>query len=574
MFSFLTHPILNFEWKKPSILVKVLQVINREIKARETLKGKVKKASNDKQERSELFGRTTQEEISEIEVQEDKNDDKVGEELMFDNKLVVDWIKKSCVDRFNVMFEGCKEKGKYQLLKTLDVANEKLFDDLTKVLDELKPCFPPWLDIFSLYCQVYHSCLSKLVKDWGNGTLSPDEYLELAKWINITYENQMVRLGASKQDLVPHLNNDLEPMIDDYRRKIKETMIEWTTRLIEQDKNPGNSLVTGNLYYTTGPRNLFQMVHSRLDLAITTAFDKLVIATAQESTVVLRTYQQEMSKLLKNNESKLDFKYVLSLINNFSKCYEYTEELKTKLIEKYKDTIDLVPMEFDKTKAGFQDLVKSSRQRVIAILLDELQEEQAQLFTRPWALDEVNSARIIKDTLVDYFKEEICPHVITNWATRMGIETLDRLVVMYIRELFTKKQSFDEPVFVRFNKDIQILQEFGTSQSIKEQTIQNSLQVLQFLKEIMTGSPTDVKVNVEEILKKHPDFREEMAGFLIDNREALDRSEKRNILSDIRAIYAKRPQEEPKEGLFTHLELPSGILDTLLKDKPPPKPVK
>jgi hypothetical protein len=177
----------NLALKNPAVLIKALQVVNRECKM------KARK-------------RKTVSVIPQMDLELDGTEDSVpansldNELWLLDWTIVSDWIRKSSEKRFNAMFESCKEKNKYQLSKCIEKANEKLFDDLTHVYDELRPCFPSQVDIFKIYCQVYHKSLGTMFREWGTSSGTPDEVLELGGFILPMNRNYYV-LGRIKMTL-------------------------------------------------------------------------------------------------------------------------------------------------------------------------------------------------------------------------------------------------------------------------------------------------------------------------------------------------------------------------------------
>ena len=56
-------------------------------------------------------------------------------------------------------------------------------------------------------------------------------------------------------------------------------MLEWVLRIPDQDRQEGVEIEAGQRVYTTAPRNLFQIVHARLDRAISTTSGKVIIPT-------------------------------------------------------------------------------------------------------------------------------------------------------------------------------------------------------------------------------------------------------------------------------------------------------
>lgn len=59
-------------------------------------------------------------------------------------------------------------------------AKDVLVTDLTRVYDDVRPCFPPAYDIFNVYCSMYHACFNQIFIVWAEkGDVPPDETLNI-----------------------------------------------------------------------------------------------------------------------------------------------------------------------------------------------------------------------------------------------------------------------------------------------------------------------------------------------------------------------------------------------------------
>jgi len=175
-------------------------------------------------------------------------------------------------------------------------------------------------------------------------------------------------------------------------------------------------------------------------------------------------------------------------------------------------------------------------------------EELGQLFTRPWVSGELKSTQVIVDTITDYFKDEIMNHIMPVHTKKLALETLQRLVSPYIEAMFARKITFDDQVANRIDSDLKLLTGFAEGQKYKDKQIKAVLQVIIDLKELITSEVGEVKNHVEALLKHHSDFQEEMACFMIENRDNMDRADKRAALNEIKLIFQKRNQTNNDEN--------------------------
>lgn len=118
--------------------------------------------------------------------------------------------------------------------------------------------------------------------------VSAEETLSIVRWINNFYKVQMLRLGAQDDFLKPDLTESLRPLLNGYKQvakvllisqlpslrsqfSVQEQMSELAMRILDQDRDESSKLIKDDLYFTTGPGNLFRMLHSKLDSAKSTA---------------------------------------------------------------------------------------------------------------------------------------------------------------------------------------------------------------------------------------------------------------------------------------------------------------
>src|SRR5262249_16002333 len=125
-----------------------------------------------------------------------------------------EWVAAAILDHFRRLFESCRNpQGEYGIDDTLTAARDLLVPDLTRVYDEVAPCFPPQFDVFNMYCSIYHASFNQMMLAWAErADVTADETLALVRWINTFYHRQMLRLGASEEFLKPDLTDALRPL--------------------------------------------------------------------------------------------------------------------------------------------------------------------------------------------------------------------------------------------------------------------------------------------------------------------------------------------------------------------------
>lgn len=128
-------------------------------------------------------------------------------------------------------------------METLELAQEVLIPDLTKIYDEVLPCFPPIYDIFNTYCAIYHASFNQIMISWAERDgVTADETLAIVKWINNYYKPQMLRLGAHEEFLMPDLTESLRPLLDGYKTAARvhhhSTFSHNTNSILDPNSDP------------------------------------------------------------------------------------------------------------------------------------------------------------------------------------------------------------------------------------------------------------------------------------------------------------------------------------------------
>eukprot|EP01125_Pyxidicula_operculata_P006189 TRINITY_DN2155_c0_g1_i1.p1 TRINITY_DN2155_c0_g1~~TRINITY_DN2155_c0_g1_i1.p1 ORF type:complete len:834 (+),score=193.74 TRINITY_DN2155_c0_g1_i1:370-2502(+) len=568
--------------KKPHVLIRALQVINREnmLKLRKrTLLAQQGGGGGLGGFSSGSTGEISRKEYDrEDEADESPTDDIKETEIGDYVQISREWLKESCVKRFDRFFSESRDpKGRYDVPKTLEIAETKLFDDLTVVVDVIRPCFPPFFDVFNIYCSVYHESLCKVMESWSESGVSPDNLLKLARWISSFYEKQMVRLGADEKFLKPPLTVTINPLLDAYGASIRELMIEWVLRVVDQDKQESIlELGAEKRYSTPAPTHLFQIVHTRIDTAIKSTSSIIITCTGKECVSVLHTYIKHYKTRLEKEGSTWSDKFLMACINNFHKCVEKTEEFKEKLLDvenklKMKEpdlSLDLNSMNFESVELGFQDVVKTSRNVLASNLLNNnFAEELAQLLSKQW-LANADIPKTIVHTLIDIFKDDIGERVVSNYNRKLANEIIDKLISKYIDAMLAKKQSFTKEIAARLEEDTLEYLRFLEELKVPQKQARRNVEILFQLKRLIyLDNPTQLAEVVGEILQTHPDFTEEMAIYIIENRDDLGRKEKSQTVDEFKKVFQLWREDNhndlilKEEGFFKNIKLPAGFFD-------------
>eukprot|EP01120_Amphizonella_sp_Union-15-10_P010217 TRINITY_DN4069_c0_g2_i2.p1 TRINITY_DN4069_c0_g2~~TRINITY_DN4069_c0_g2_i2.p1 ORF type:complete len:151 (-),score=28.81 TRINITY_DN4069_c0_g2_i2:34-486(-) len=140
----------------------------------------------------------------------------------------------------------------------------------------------------------------------------------------------------------------------------------------------------------------------------------MIFLTLLESIETLLAFQKKLRSNIEEKGMEYEMEYVIALVNNCKKCYDYTLELEGRmepLEEKYKTQLN----QFDEVKEGFQNLIKLCRKVLADQIFQDLIEEFKKFYTKEWYTSNGAIMATVKDTLNDYFINNIKGHMIESY---------------------------------------------------------------------------------------------------------------------------------------------------------------
>jgi len=130
------------------------------------------------------------------------------------------------------------------------------------------------------------------------------------------------------------------------------------------------------------------------------------------------------------------------------------------------------------------------------------------------------------------------------------------MVRMYIREFFSKKITINDHFIERFEKDVALLTDFGIKHKCRDKAVDGAVHVIKNLIDMSRcHDVTAFRATAKAILETHPDFTEDMAMFVVNNRAGLESDMKNSIVDEIHNLFKNKKKASVKDGLFTGFEL-------------------
>eukprot|EP00026_Physarum_polycephalum_P002446 Phypoly_transcript_02452.p1 GENE.Phypoly_transcript_02452~~Phypoly_transcript_02452.p1 ORF type:complete len:720 (+),score=153.74 Phypoly_transcript_02452:634-2793(+) len=518
---------IEYGQNRPAVLVKAMQIVEREEKLDEKHKAQLESSDDSKP--------------------------KLHYPVRGYRAKTIETLHQSISGKFDKIFADA-HKGHIEA--TLEEVN-KILDELYVVTDDVAPCFPPSYDIFDLFVQEYHKKFYTLFfgfSDMLGKQVAPSDILLLVQWVVADYGVLLARLGIAETNLNPPLLEALEPLFDIYTTHVRGLMDEWAMRIIETDRDNEPEIVEGQRQ-TMAPVHLFESVNTQIDIVKDTKSPRLIVGVLKQIAGALEGYQDSLSELCATYWKDLEFLYLIAVVNNSSRCYDLTQETIDKfsklLPEQY-----LTDLDFDPVLDGFQRVCKDAIVALANVVFNDLEEVFGKFFNKEWY--EGDLIGMVIGTLEDYFENDLHDAMLDSYTRRFAQSCLDKLIFRYAQEMLTKKHAFNQATVEKMTDDLSSIREFFVKH-VKPAYFDAQIKALEDLKELLDSEADMICLYFDSLLRNHAGVSLRIVEILLSQREDLSKSEQKEAIlgcKDILDKYSPDPNNPPKEGLFSHLKLP------------------
>ncbi|PRP80263.1 hypothetical protein PROFUN_12730 [Planoprotostelium fungivorum] len=490
---------LDLAQKRPSVLVKALQVVERQEEYDKLLRAKLvsQKKDPDDDRNSRLFKR-------------------------YKERFFIQ-MKAKVTDRFESTFLNCDTAG--QTLREI----QNIIDDLTTVLDEVIQCFPPTWNIFEFFFKEYHIRFNTMFMVYSTDPtkITPQEIIDLISWVNSEYEPQLARLGIP--DPQPRLVEALEPLYDHYREHIRKLMDEWSTNIIEQDKEKEPEMVGGH-YVTLAPTMLFESIHTQINVGKMAQESKFLNEVLQECVVTFSVFQEMISRVLREEWRELPMEFIMAQVNNGSNCCDQVEDMAQYMIGLLDDQYKMqIEASFPPISKGFHEVSMEAVQIIVEVIFGDLEAPLQQLFQPEWYEGALTRGRSRSESInighlcvagiintIESYLSDIDGVIMEGYFKKLAVACMDRIVDEYVIQLFSRKQFFED--------DTRIMMEVF-SKHVKPATVETRLKILSDLRGLIDAEADMISLYLHGLLQRHPDATMSVVEALLRMRKDLSKSE-------------------------------------------------
>ena len=299
---------------------------------------------------------------------------------------------------------------------------------------------------------------------------------------------------------------------------------------------------------------LYKFVNQQLDLVSNTKDSFFVYEVAKESTMVIYEFQRAQKELLQTSSKELPIKYLLAIVNNNAKAYDYTEEYEFR-VRGFLSEPELSRFEKEEKQAlvdGFEDVRKLAVSCIVAQFFDLFRESNvlSKLFGKEWQRggggDEYGPMEVAVQTLADAL-EMARRHLRDKFVGDVAKEALDRLLQRYVQEL-SGRSGYTAETVAAVERDRRLV----------EQALGPLVQGKSFLARrlnLMSGIATFLRTPMDDqgqfiltynaLLDDYPDLTPELVKRIVGSRLDCDKDALAEVIAACRGILPSDKQLKP-----------------------------
>eukprot|EP00271_Cylindrocystis_brebissonii_P002923 TRINITY_DN13676_c0_g1_i1.p1 TRINITY_DN13676_c0_g1~~TRINITY_DN13676_c0_g1_i1.p1 ORF type:complete len:735 (+),score=196.15 TRINITY_DN13676_c0_g1_i1:510-2714(+) len=465
-------------------------------------------------------------------------------------------IGRAANDRFKVLLSKLVNDD---LKLALEEASA-IAQDLPDVYDFAAPCFPPRYELFNYAVQLYTANFVEMLQKLGDRAqdISNIDILKLMGWLNST-EDQMIQLGVDESiATTPAESGALEPLIEEYVKRMSSTMRTWLTNLLDIDKNPDHPPKPrpedGRLY-TPVAVDVFRLLGEQIAIVQEHSTGLMLFKAAEANLQVILDFQELERIRLQDPPHEITLEGLCAMVNNNVRCHDLAVELANSIVEslepKYSNQLD-----FTEAANGFLEVAKEAAQKTVEFIFDDagVKDLVAKVYKEAWMHGEVTEYLV--ETFVDYFGD-VKRYIEERSFKRFAEACLEKTILVWVDALLMQKAYIVTDTIDRLRKD-ELLLENCFKETIGAKRLKERLEALADIRELASAdSPEAFTLGYTKLLSNHPDCQPSVVEKLVALREGIPAADRRDVVQECADVYntAVAERGEPKPGfLFSKLE--------------------
>ncbi len=301
---------------------------------------------------------------------------------------------------------------------------------------------------------------------------------------------------------------------------------------------------------------LYKFVNQQLDLVSNTKDSFFVYEVAKESTMVIYEFQKAQKEMLQTNSKELAMKYLLAIVNNNAKAYDYTEEYEFR-VRGFLSEPELSRFEKEEKQAlvdGFEDVRKLAVSCIVAQIFDLFRESNvlSKLFGKEWQRgvgrdgDEYGPMEVVVQTLADAL-EMARRHLRDKFVGDVAKEALDRLLQRYVQELCNRSGYTAETV-AAVERDRRLVEQALGPLVQGKSFLARRLNLLSGIATFL-ATPMDDQgqfiLTYNALLDDYPDLTPDLVKRIVGSRVDCDKNALAEVIAACRGILPSDKQLKP-----------------------------
>ena len=462
-------------------------------------------------------------------------------------------------------------------------------DELTFVLDDVVPLFPPSFGIFELFVREYHSHTLAALDGFAARGLEPKQLVQVLHFSETYRVNMAGRLGVPDAWLQPPLlaAGTADALFDEFRRVVKGRLGVWTANIIVSERNAFRDRAqlppvdTDGRFASAVPIDLFGLANQQIDIGAMSRSPPLIRAITDLVASVFRDYTNTHVAMIEAEEARYFgsseaaaaaaavvagvtaaaegehdahdaheapsrrapvaphlFEYLIMEVNSHEKSAGLVEQLAGYLKSILRGPNWSPAM--DEQVAQMENFFRAASRRavssIVAIVTADVSGAAALLFTPKWY--DGDPMRDIMATFADY-AQDLSERMVEFYFTKTMYELLDWTLITYINAMLARSATFKPSAAARFESDSKTIASFFEKHLIGSR-VAKSVRIIIDIQALAAGDVAALVTHCSLIKTAYPDITPHFVERILSKRSDLTKEKMHRVLMQAAGVLSSK----------------------------------
>ncbi|XP_048852730.1 exocyst complex component 3-like isoform X2 [Brienomyrus brachyistius] len=380
-------------------------------------------------------------------------------------------------------------------------------DDLLRVVQNVKNCYPEEFDVCNLYARLYHQAFSERLQDLATSPMEIEDCTYFISWVYDHYPNNVLghkslQTSIDLQALGPLLPEDvLLPLEQQYLSHVESQLSTWISKALTNENAAWKKRDLPEKedgYYTTAMTFLvIKLVDDCIKKAGTILGDN---AKAQRIVCQLGPFLQSYRESLKNQMKVKQINVKPIVKGSLAGIFQLRDYIVVSMDPQLADV-----------RVRYLNIVNDMEKQCYKYLLNSIQSDikphYRHLGTESWLSDGSMMEKLlmkIRENVEDH--KDMRPNCLQALVAHLHLQ----MMVEYVRKLMKRKlrlksRQEEERLVERLCEDSQSLNDLFSQEGSKEEWLSSVL--LGIAELLKLQDPEAIKLEVVSLAQKYPDIR-------------------------------------------------------------------